>query len=341
MRHLLNVLYVTNPDAYLHKHDDAIEVKVNNKRVMSVPFHLLEGVVLFGHVGCSASLMAACAVRGVRVVILDERARFQARVEGPISGNVLLRREQYRRAMSPDACLDIAKRFVIAKIHNSRVVLQHFGRDYPEIKSAGIDDAIDMLFEAIGSAKSASSLDELRGIEGDAARMYFSVFNLLLRVHEDGLEFPGRTRRPPTDPVNAALSFFYTLASRDLASGCETVGLDPQMGYLHACRPGRSSLALDLVEELRAPYVDRFVLSLFNRKQLGAADFVRQDQGVFFNKQALKKSIGLWQEKKRETMRHPFLDEKVELGLLPFIQAQLFARYLRGDLDDYPAILWR
>lgn len=341
MKRLLNTLYVTNPDAYLRKKDDAIAVYVDDAKVMSVPFHLLEGVVLFGHAGCSTMLLGACAQHGVNVVILDERGRFQARVEGPVSGNVLLRKEQYRRIVDQAECLSVAKRFVAAKIHNTRVVLQHFARDYSDVRDSEVPGIIDGLRTSIDRIPNISTLDELRGVEGDAAHMYYRVFSKLLRCSEDANAFKGRTRRPPEDPVNAALSFFYVMMSRDVASGCETVGLDPQMGYLHACRPGRASLALDLVEEFRAPYVDRFVLSLFNRRQLTASDFVREGNGYFFKDAAMKKVLSLWQDKKREQMIHPFLKEKVKLGLLPFVQAQLFARYLRGDLDDYPACLWR
>jgi CRISPR-associated protein Cas1 len=341
MRHLLNTLYITDPKALLRKKNDAIEVVVEGRPVMSVPFHLLDGVVLFGHVGVTTSLLSSCAEQGLSVVILDEGFRFRARVEGPVSGNVLLRREQYRRAENNEERLRIAKRFVVAKIHNSRIVLQHYARDFPEIKGAGVDEAIASLDISKENAIASLNLDELRGVEGRAARYYFDAFPLLLRVGKGPISFVGRSRRPPRDPVNAALSLFYSLASRDVLTGCESVGLDPQMGYLHAIRPGRASLALDLLEELRSPLIDRFVLSLFNRHQLGVTDFTSSGQGVLFKEKSLKKTLGKWQQKKREKITHPFLKEKVELGLIPFIQAQLLARYLRGDLDDYPAMLWR
>ena len=264
MKRLLNTLYLTNPDAYLRKKDDALAVYVEQKKVMSVPFHLLEGVVLFGHVGCSTAVLGACATRGISVAILDEGGRFQASVRGPISGNVLLRREQYRRSMDVTECLLAARRFVAAKVHNSRVVLQHYVRDYPDMEEIGAGDAIRELKQSGEEIRRCNNLDELRGIEGNAAHVYYSAIQGALRC--DGVTFAGRTRRPPKDPVNSALSFFYTMLSRELMSACESVGLDPQMGYLHACRPGRASLALDFIEEFRAPMVDRFVLSLFNRK---------------------------------------------------------------------------
>lgn len=339
MKRLLNTLYLTNPDAYLRKKDDALAVYVDDEKAMSVPFHLLEGVVLFGHVGCSTSVLGACASRGVTVAILDESGRFQARVNGPTTGNILLRREQYRRTMDEDACLGVAKRFVVAKVHNARLILQHYVRDYPDMRQGSAPIVIEVLGESKKQAALCDSLDELRGVEGNAAHAYFSVLGGALRSKD--MNFSGRTKRPPRDPVNALLSFFYTLLSRELVSACETVGLDPQMGYLHACRPGRASLALDLIEELRAPMVDRFVLSLFNRNQLSADDFQASAQGFLLRDGARKKAIGWWQQKKQEQIVHPFLKERMPLGLVPFVQAQLFARYLRGDLNDYPAFLWR
>ncbi|MCI7746541.1 MAG: type I-C CRISPR-associated endonuclease Cas1c [Collinsella sp.] len=341
MKRLLNTLYVTNPDAVVRKQSDAISVRVEGRQAMSVPFHVLEQVVLLGHVGCSMSLLAACAKRGVGVTLLDEQGRFSARVEGPVSGNVLLRREQYRRSCSEDEALPIAKRFVMGKLHNSRIVLQHYVRDYPELSDV-LGPIIASLQSGKGKVREASSLDELRGVEGDAAHGYISVFGSLLRTGELGPTFTGRSRRPPKDPVNACLSFSYTMLSRDCASACESVGLDPQMGFLHACRPGRASLALDLMEELRSPCVDRFVLSLFNRKQLSSGDFRCDPSGGYsFTEKALKTALGLWQERKQAQMMHPFLKEKIPFGLLPFAQAQLLARYLRGDLNDYPACMWR
>ena len=339
MRKLLNTLYVTNPDAYLRKKDDAICVFLDEQVVMSIPFHLLESVVLFGHAGCSTSIMATCAEKGISVVLLDEGRKFKARVEGPVSGNVLLRREQYRRADDEKESLKLAKRFVLAKVHNARVVLQHFRRDYPELGEKGLDRAIDSLKSSAAQVPEADDSEKLRGIEGDAAHMYFGVFRLLLKKHD--IRFEGRSKRPPKDPVNATLSFFYSILTREISTGCETVGLDPQMGFLHRCRPGRASLSLDLIEELRAPYVDRFVLTLFNRGQLDEKDFEKEGEGFQFVDRTLKKVLGLWQERKQEQILHPFLKERVPIGLLPVLQAQLLAAHLRGDLEDYPACLWR
>ncbi len=341
MKRLLNTLYITNPGARLRKKDDAVSVVVDDETKMSVPFHILESIVLLGHVGCSTSLLAACAERGVSVTLLDERGRFTARVEGRTTGNILLRREQYRMAGDAEGSLKLSRRFVMAKIHNARAVLQRSARDYPAIEDT-VRPAIEYLQQSKGEVSRAMSLNGLRGVEGDTAHAYFAVFPMLLRSENTEGLFLGRSRRPPKDPVNACHSFFYTLLARDISSACESVGLDPQMGFLHSCRPGRESLALDLIEELRAVYVDRFVLSLFNRRQLAREDFrCETSGGVFFSDGAIKKALSAWQKKKQEIVMHPFLKERVPYGLLPFVQAQLLARYLRGDLNDYPAYLWR
>lgn len=340
MRRLLNTLYVTNPDALLRKQDDALAVYLDGKRVMSVPLHLLEGIVLYGHVGCSMSILRACASRGIGIILLSESGQFEARVSGPTSGNILLRRSQFGAASDGGRCLGIAKRFVMAKLHNSKVVLQHYGRDYEQAKPM-LEPVVRALETSKGNVCLAKSLDELRGIEGDAAHAYFGGIADIISVGRADVAFSGRNRRPPRDPVNATLSLFYTLLSREIATACETVGLDPQMGYLHACRPGRMSLALDLIEEMRAPIVDRFVISLFNRGQLESDDFKREGEAVFFKDAAFKKVIGLWQQKKQEQFTHPFLKERIPLGLLPMVQAQLFAKYLWGTINDYPACMWR
>lgn len=338
MKKLLNTLYVTSQDCFLRKKDDAIAAFQGDDQVASVPFHVLDSIVLFGHAGCSIPVMRECAIAGVSVVLLDERGRFCARVEGPTSGSVLLRRAQHSKSNDGGYSVAIAQRFVAAKIRNSRIALRRGVRDYgPDDKLEG---ASEYLASARSSVGSASSLDELRGIEGDAAHAYFEAFPRLLRSDAQAL-FHGRSRRPPRDPMNAALSLFYTLLAKDCASACEAVGLDPQMGFLHADRPGRASLALDLMEEFRAPLVDRFVLTQFNRSQLTGSDFVRSGEGFRFKDKALKSALDSWQRRKQEEIVHPFLKEKVRIGLLPYIQANLLAKTIRGDLDDYPAFLWR
>lgn len=342
MKKLLNTLYVTDPEARLVKADDALSVLVDERQVLHVPFHLLEGIVLFGYRGLSAPLLGACAERGISVSLLDANGRFLARLEGPISGNVLLRRGQYRRSDDEGVALEVAKRFVEAKIVNERRVLERYRRDYPDEVNQALVGAIEGLRRQAAAVSLASTVDQLRGVEGDAAHGYFSVFDQMIRVDEPSLHFGGRSRRPPRDVINALLSFFYSMLSRDIASACETVGLDPQVGFFHRDRPGRASMALDLIEELRAPYVDRFVLSLVNRRQVAAGDFMKgEDGGVVLSDDARKAVLGLWQKRKQEIITHPFLKEKIPMGLLPFLQVQLFARYLRGDLDGYPAFLWR
>lgn len=342
MKKLLNTLYVTDPEARLVKADDALSVLVGERRVLHVPFHLLDGIVLFGYRGLSASLLGACAERGIAISFLDANGRFLARLEGPVSGNVLLRRGQHRMSDDEETALEVAKRFVEAKIVNERRVLERYRRDYPEEVDQAFAGEIEALRHQIDAISLATTADQLRGIEGDAAHAYFSVFDQMIRVDDPSLRFGGRSRRPPRDAINALLSFFYSMLSRDIASACETVGLDPQIGFFHRDRPGRASMALDLIEELRAPYVDRFVLSLVNRKQVRSGDFVKEeDGGVVLGDDARKTVLGLWQKRKQDAITHPFLKEKMPTGLLPFVQVQLFARFLRGDIDGYPAFLWR
>ena len=342
MKKLLNTLYVTDPEARLVKADDALSVLVGERRVLHVPFHLLDGIVLFGYRGLSASLLGACAERGIAISFLDANGRFLARLEGPVSGNVLLRRGQHRMSDDEETALEVAKRFVEAKIVNERRVLERYRRDYPEEVDQAFAGEIEALRHQIDAISLATTADQLRGIEGDAAHAYFSVFDQMIRVDDPSLRFGGRSRRPPRDAINALLSFFYSMLSRDIASACETVGLDPQIGFFHRDRPGRASMALDLIEELRAPYVDRFVLSLVNRRQVRSGDFVKEeDGGVVLGDDARKTVLGLWQKRKQDAITHPFLKEKMPTGLLPFVQVQLFARFLRGDIDGYPAFLWR
>lgn len=342
MKRLLNTLYVTNPNAYLCKEDDNLLVRVDGERAMKLPFHLLENIVVFGFLGCSPALLGECSSRGITLAYLDERGRFLARVEGPISGNVLLRRSQYRWADDTCESLRLGQRFIAAKIRNCKVVVQRFRRDYPEEVSAHIDNVIGSLAEAEINALCAQTLDQLRGVEGDAAHCYFSHFPSMIRIEDFSSQFTGRVRRPPTDPVNALLSFFYSLLSREIVSACETVGLDPQVGFLHRDRPGRASLSLDVMEEMRPYVVDRFVLSLINRKQVDESDFIWQESGaVLLKDDSRKKVLGFWQDRKQELITHPYLEEKIKRGLLPYTQILLLARHIRGDLDDYPAFLWR
>lgn len=341
MKKLLNTLYVTNKDAYVCKKDDNACVRIEGRDVLKVPLHLLEGIVLFNYAGASAPLLYACAGQGISVSVLDEKGMFAARVEGPISGNVLLRKTQYEVAADLQRSLILAKRFMAAKFFNSRAVLRRYAREHPEVEN-GLSNTIASFSNGMGSIGSAVTREELLGVEGDAAHCYFDSFPLMIKDDGVRLLFSGRNRRPPKDPVNAALSFLYTMMTREVATACESVGLDPQMGFYHQPRPGRASLALDILEEFRAPLIDRFVVALFNRGQLKKVDFeFDAGGGCFFTDAALKRVLDAWQKRKQDEIKHPFLGEKVKIGLLPFVQAQLLARYLRGDTNDYPAFCWR
>ena len=343
MKKLLNTLYVTTQGAYLKKEGEAVLVRVEKETKLRVPIHTLGGIVCFGNVSCSPFLMGLCGERDVAISFLSEHGRFLARVEGPVSGNVLLRREQYRRADRLEAASPIAQAMVTAKLANCRTVLQRAARDYPD--GAGVSEiqqAAQRLGRYIENLKQPQPLNEVRGMEGDAARTYFGVFDHLITAQKEGFCFRGRSRRPPTDSVNALLSFFYTLLMHDARSALESVGLDPQVGYLHRDRPGRHGLALDLMEEFRPFLADRLVLSLINRQQVQAKGFVQTETGgVWMDDDTRKTVLVAYQKRKQEELQHPFLGEKVAIGLLLHLQAQLLARHLRGDLDGYPPFIWK
>jgi CRISPR-associated protein Cas1 len=314
-----------------------VVVSVEGEVRFRVPVHLLEGIVCCGSVSVSPFLMAHCAEAGVSISFLTEHGRFLARVEGPVSGNVRLRRTQYRWADDPQRSAELARAFVLGKVANSRTVLQRAARDYPERA-----EAVRSLASSLRQLQRPCELETIRGIEGDAARTYFSVFRHLITVDEGQFSFEGRTRRPPRDEVNALLSFIYVLVLHDVRSALESVGLDPQVGFLHRDRPGRPGLALDLMEELRPVLADRLVLTLINRRQVQPRGFERQETGgVFVNDETRKLVIVAYQERKKEEISHPFLGEKCTIGAIPRIQALLLARRLRGDLDAYPPLFWR
>ena len=343
MRHHLNTLFVTTQGAYLRKEGDAVAVRVEDRPPLRIPLHHVGGICCFGHVGVSPRLLGKCAESGIAVTFLTEHGRFLARVSGCTPGNVLLRREQYRRADKPDAgCLEIARPMVLAKVVNCRTVLQRSVRDSPRCDSEGsVTWAIRHLAENASAAKIAADLDGLRGIEGDAGSTYFSVFRCLI-TKSGGFSFNGRTRRPPRDNVNALLSFAYTLLMHDTRAALEAAGLDSQVGFLHRDRPGRPSLALDLMEEFRAPLADRLVLSLVNREQVTSAGFSTTPVGgVVMDDETRKQVIVAYQKRKQEELVHPFINERMTLGNVVYIQALLLARYLRGDLDAYPPFIWR
>jgi len=293
-------------------------------------------------VTCSPFFMALCGQKQVTLSFLSENGRFLARVHGPVAGNVLLRREQYRCADDEDACAEIAAGIITAKIANGRVVILRARRDRPDSNGQLLSRAADRLANSLEELQVPQTLGGLRDIEGAAARIYFDAFDALITAQKDDFFFRTRNRRPPLDNVNALLSFCYTLLAHDVASACEAVGLDPAVGFLHRDRPGRAGLALDLMEELRPYLGDRFVLSLINRQQVKAAGFATTESGAVMMDDATRKTVLVaWQKRKQEEIIHPFLDEKIVLGLLPYVQALLMARFLRGDLAGYPPFLWK
>lgn len=335
----LNTLFITREGTYLAKDGAAVDIRQNGNSLLRVPIHNLDGIVALGwDIGASAALMAACAEAGVTLSFCTPHGRFQAAVRGFTHGNVLLRKAQYRASDSPEDSRDFAIPMVAAKIANSRTLLLRNQRDHGG--NPKIEIATRALSRSIETSLQCSDLDELRGVEGDAASLYFEMFPHLLKNPE--FVFPGRVRRPPTDPVNAMLSFAYSLLAHDCRSALESVGLDAAVGFLHRDRPGRPSLALDLMEEFRPVFAERCMLALLNRRELEPRDFLQKETGAFELKEdARKKFLVAWQERKQETITHPFLQEKVTFGLLPFIQARLLARAIRGDLDAYPAFLLR
>jgi len=339
MKRHLNTLFVTTQGAWISKDGETVSIKVDGSVKLRVPIHMIEGIICFGNVLVSPPLLGHCAERGVGVSYLTENGRFLARVEGPVSGNVLLRRAQYRWADDPRGSLQFARAVVLAKVANARVVLQRGARDHPD-RAEELRPAIVALGRAIRTLERAETIDSVRGIEGEAARQYFWVFANLITRGDDDFNFTGRNRRPPRDEVNALLSFVYTLWLHDVRSALESVGIDPQVGCLHKDRPGRPGLALDILEEFRAFFADRLVLSLINRRQVQASGFERRETGGVWMKDETRKTILVaYQERKRSEMRHPYLDEKCTVGALPHIQALLLARFLRGDMDGYPPFL--
>ena len=340
MRKLLNTLYVTTPEAYLSKDGLNVVITVKQEEVFRIPIINIEGIVTFGYMGASPGLMKLCVDNNVSLTFLSPQGKFIARVQGPTRGNVLLRTEQYRLSENEDFTLHISKLFIGGKIQNYRNILRRYERDY------GSNDEIAAAVQALEVRKRdlnrVQDLNQLRGIEGDAASVYFSVFHYLILNQKSDFPFNGRNRRPPKDAANAMLSFVYTLIANDVAAALETVGLDPYVGFLHALRPGRTSLALDVMEELRAYFGDRLVLSLINRRQVSAKDFLFQgDESVIMTDSCRKVLLTAWQARKKEMIVHPYLNEKIPIGLVPYVQSMLLARYLRGDLDDYPVFLIR
>ena len=340
MRKYLNTLFVTTQGAYLNKDGECVVVSVDRETRLRMPIHTLAGVVCFGNVMCSPYLMQHCAENGVLLSFMSEHGRFLARVQGPVSGNVLLRREQYRRADDEDAAAEIARSIVLAKAANTRAVLQRAIRDHGE--QPDIRAGVLRLGHVVDETRELWSLGALRGKEGDAGRAYFAVFDHLITSQKEAFVFERRTRRPPLDKVNALLSFLYTLLAHDCVAALEGVGLDPQVGFLHRDRPGRPSLALDLMEEFRSFFADRLALSLINLRQVTADGFVQRESGaVEMTDETRKTVLVAYQKRKQEELTHPFIGEKAPLGTCFHLQALLLARHLRGDMEGYPPFLWK
>ena len=343
MRKLLNTLFVTSEDVYLSLDGENVLANREKQVVARYPLHTLQGIVSFSYAGASPALMGACAQRDVDLVFCTPRGKFLARTAGISGGNVLLRREQYRIADDLAHSCEIARNMIFGKLHNARWSVERALRDHGErLDTERFTSAIGVIKGQMPRAAEESDLDELRGIEGAAAKAYFDVFDDMLLRSKESFFFHGRSRRPPLDRVNAMLSFAYSLLASDCASALESVGLDAYVGFMHRDRPGRRSLALDLMEELRPCFADRFVLTLVNNRMIAPSDFEESGSGaILMTDKARKAFLKAWQERKQETLMHPFLQEKLPWGLVPYVQALLLARYIRGDLDAYPPFLWK
>ncbi len=343
MKKHLNTLFVTTSGAYLSKEGETIVVKVDKEVRLRLPVHTIGGIVCFGQVSCSPFLMGFCSKNNVAISFLSEYGRFLAKVQGPVSGNVLLRREQYRKADDENISADIARSALAGKLLNGRTVLQRFTRDHSNKPNLDrVEQAVKLFESSIRRLQNETSIDILRGLEGDAAHTYFSVFDHLITSQKEYFVFAGRNRRPPLDRVNCLLSFIYTIVMHDVRSALETVGLDPAVGYLHRDRPGRYGLALDMMEEFRPFLADRLVLSLINLGKVNGKGFeVKENEAVLMDDETRKEVLVSYQNRKQDEIMHPFLNEKVSIGILFHIQAQLLARYIRGDLDAYPPFIWK
>ena len=343
MKKLLNTVYVNSPDRYLSLEGENLVISQEGTEIGRVPLHNIERIMTFGYAGASPALMGKCAKSGIELVFMSRNGHFIARVEGEVKGNVLLRRQQYRIADDEKGSLDIARNIISAKLFNSRWVIERMIRDH----GARIDTELfsrksEFLYNSIKQARSCSDMDSLRGIEGEAASVYFSVFNDMILQQKDDFRFDTRNKRPPLDNVNALLSFAYSMATGMCTSALESVGLDPYVGFMHTDRPGRRSLAVDMVEEFRSVLCDRFVLTLINKRLVSSDDFVKREDGaVLLTEDGRKNFFSAWQKRKSEELKHPFLEEKVEWGMLPYVQAMLLSRYIRGDIDCYPPFMWK
>lgn len=343
MKHLLNTLYVLTPESYLSLDGETVVITREKEEVHRQPLHTLEGICCFSYAGASPALMGACAKRGVDLCFFSPHGRFLARAVGEERGNVLLRMKQHQVAASEaESCL-YARSFILGKVYNSRWVLERATRDHPQrVPTETLKRLSGQLAAALPLLAACTDLGQLRGLEGEAAQRYFDGFGHLILQQQEDFAFSGRSRRPPLDNINALLSFAYTMLARDCAAALQSVGLDPYVGFLHRARPGRSSLALDLMEELRPVIADRFVLSCINRRLITAKHCVKQENGaVFLSDEGRRLFLREWQLHKQEQLTHPFLEEKLPWGLVPYAQALLLARTLRGDMEEYPPFFWK
>lgn len=339
MKKLLNTLYLLTPDSYLFCRNETIAVKIGGIEKTAVPAKDIDAIVCFGQMTVSTPLLDFCGQRGISITFLSPHGHFYGRFYGPVNGNVLLRKKQYESIACSAFGTQLVRDILLCKIKNSKTVLLRAARKNEEAAQL-LTTAANSLSQLAVQLEICTSIDSMRGIEGAAATAYFSQFDSMLHSPA-GFQFGTRSRRPPRNEVNAVLSFVYTLLTREICSALETVGLDPAAGYLHTLRPGRPSFALDLIEELRAPLCDRFTLSLLNLGQLGAKDFEKDSEAVFLNERGRRTVLSSWQKRKTETIQHPFLREKLPIGMIPYSQAMLFGRVLRGDLDRYPPFVWR
>ena len=343
MKKLLNTLYVTSQGAYLKKDGETIAVKLDGSVRLRLPVHTIGSIVCFGNVSCSPFLMGFCGEKNIGISFLTERGRFLARVQGPVSGNVLLRRSQYRIADDKEKTAEISASFLIGKLYNCRTVVERAKRDHADkVNKETLHKASVELKHTLRRIRNEKDIDRLRGLEGDGANSYFSVFDYLITNQKEKFFFKNRNRRPPEDRVNCLLSFLYTIVLHDVRSALEAVGLDPQVGFLHRDRPGRPSLALDMMEEFRPVIADRLVLSLINLGQIKPEGFEKSGSGAVYMDDATRKTVlTAYQKRKQDVITHPFIAERIPLGIAFHVQAQLLARYIRGDIDGYPPFLWK
>lgn len=343
MKKLLNTLFVMTPGRYLSLDGENVVINEEGSVVARCPLHNFDSIVTFGYTGASPALMAACSERSISLNFMSPSGRFLARVVGERSGNVILRREQYRIADNEEKSLRIARNFILGKLYNSGWVLERGARDYSlRLDSKKLKEKSHFLFDSMAKVRTVENFELLRGIEGSSATAYFSCFDDLILNQKNDFYFNVRNKRPPLDNVNALLSFAYTLLAKICASALETVGLDPYVGFFHTDRPGRISLALDLMEEFRAVFADRLVLTVINKQMIKPSGFLKKESGaVIMNDETRKAFVTAWQTKKQEEIKHPFIEEKIQWGMVPYVQALLLARYIRGDLDEYPPFMWK